>query len=403
MVAERAGTFYGRPMRRGDIYTIAGNGLGYSGDGGPASHAQMSTAFGIAVDSHANIIGTDLFNNLIRVVAGTTGMFFGVAMQAGDVYTVAGHGTAGFAGDGGPAVRAKLNQPWGVAVDSAGNLVFADSNNNRVRVIAAVAGTFYGQPMTAGDIYTIAGTGQGGFSGDGGPAASARLDMFPSAGIAIDGSGNILIIDAGSDRIRMIAGHSGDYYGQPVTAGDIYTVAGGGLSSYPGDGGPATSAILGVPLGVAVDGSGNLLIASGLRVRVVAAHSGTFYGQAMSTGDIYTIAGTDRGGDFGDGVPALKAAFGQPRSLAVDQSGNVLVVDSSTISKVRVIAENTGVFYGVPVTAGDIYTVAGDGTAGCSGDGGPATRAEIMPWSVALDQAGNLLIGATGTIREVTK
>ncbi len=299
-------------------------------------------------------------------------------------------------------MRAELNQPWGVVADSAGNLVFADSNNNRVRVVAAAVSTFYGRPMTAGNVYTIAGTGQSGFSGDGGPATSARLGTYYSTGIAMDGSGNVLIIDGGSGRIRMIAEHSGDYYGQPMTAGDIYTVAGGG-HSYPGDGGPATSASLGIPLGVAVDGSGGLLIASGLRVQVVAAQSGTFYGQAMSTGDIYTIAGTDRGGDFGDGVPAVKAAFGQPRSLAVDQSGNVLVVDSSSISKVRVIAENSGVFYGVPMIAGDIYTVAGDGTAGYSGDGGPATRAEISPWSVALDQAGDLLIGDSYTIREVAK
>jgi hypothetical protein len=388
-------------MSRGDIYTIAGNGLGYSGDGRSALTAQINDAFGLAVDGNGNIIETDLFINRVRVVAGATGTFYGVAMQAGDIYTVAGNGTAGFAGDGGPAVDARLNGPWGVAVDSAGNLVFPDSNNNRIRVVAASTGTFYGQAMTAGNIYSIAGTGQAGFSGDGGPAASASLETYYSAEIATDGSGNVLIVDGGNGRIRMIAEQSGDFYGQQMTAGDIYTVAGGG-SSFPGDGGPATSASLGILLGTTVDGAGNLLIASGTRVQVVAVQSGTFYGQAMSTGDIYTIAGSS-GGDSGDGGPAVNAHLGQPRGLAVDQSGNVIITDSSNAAKVRVIAATSGVFYGVSMTAGDIYTVAGVAPGGYSGDGGPATRAEISPLSVALDQAGNLLIGGQERIREVAK
>jgi hypothetical protein len=381
LVAERAGSFYGQAMRPGHIYTIAGNGngLNYSGDGRPALTAQLGAAFGLAVDGHQNIIETDLYTNRIRVVAGSTGTFYGMAMTAGDIYTVAGTGTAGFTGDGDPAVDAQLNEPWGVAV---------------------ATGSFYGMAMTAGDIYTIAGTGQPAFSGDGGPATDAGIGTYYSAGMAIDGNGNILIVDGGNHRIRMIAEQTGSFYGQQLTAGDIYTVAGGG-SSYPGDGGPATSASFGTILGITVDAAGNLLTATDNAVRVAATQSGTFYGQHMTAGDIYTIAG--RGADFGDGIPAVNARFGDARGPLVDQFGNVIVVESSNLCKVRVIAESSGVFYGIPMTAGDIYTVAGDGNPGYSGDGGPATEAELQPLSIALDQAGNLLIGGAVRLRKVTK
>ncbi len=127
-------------------------------------------------------------------------------MTAGDIYTVAGTGTQGFSGDGGPATSAGLAVPDSVAVDPAGNLVIADYGDNRVRAVAASAGTFYGQQMTAGDIYTIAGTGTQGFSGDGGPAASATL-YYPQ-GVAVDGSGNVLVTDSGNNRLRMITGSS---------------------------------------------------------------------------------------------------------------------------------------------------------------------------------------------------
>ena len=129
------------------------------------------------MDGAGNLLIADTGNNRVRVVAASTGTFYGQAMTAGDIYTVAGDGTGGFSGDGGPATSAELDYPAGVAVDGAGNLVIADTGNNRVRVVAASTGTFYGQAMTAGDIYTVAGDGTGGFSGDGGPATSAELDQ----------------------------------------------------------------------------------------------------------------------------------------------------------------------------------------------------------------------------------
>jgi DNA-binding beta-propeller fold protein YncE len=138
------------------------------------------------------------------VVAASTGSFYGQAMTAGDIYTVAGNGTQGFSGDGGPATSAELNHPFGVAADEAGNLVFTDLQNQRVRVVAASTGSFYGQAMTAGDIYTVAGNGRLGFSGDGGPATSAEL--LDPYGVAVDGAGNLLISDSVNNRIREVAG-----------------------------------------------------------------------------------------------------------------------------------------------------------------------------------------------------
>jgi NHL repeat len=135
-------------------------------------------------------------------VAPTTGTFYGKAMTAGNIYTVAGSGR--FLGDGGPATRARLRQPVGVAADGAGNLLIADTTNNRIRVVAHTTGSFYGQAMTAGDIYTVAGTDADGFSGDGGPATGAELSS--PYRVAADADGNLLIADTGSYRIRKVTG-----------------------------------------------------------------------------------------------------------------------------------------------------------------------------------------------------
>jgi len=158
-------------------------------------------AAALASVTAGNVLIADLFNNRIRVVAASTGTLYGQAMKAGHIYTVAGDGTAGFGGDGGPATGAELHWPYGVTVDGAGNLVLGDAGNNRVRVVAAKTGTFYGVPMTAGNIDTVAGTGITGFSGDGGPGVHAGLD-FPT-GIVATRAG-LLIAD--NRRVRMITG-----------------------------------------------------------------------------------------------------------------------------------------------------------------------------------------------------
>jgi len=162
----------------------------------------------VTVGAAGNVLIADSSNNRIRVVAGSNGTFYGIAMTAGRIYTIAGNGTAGFSGDGGPATSAEFNIPQSVAVDAAGNALIADTYNNRVRVVAASNGAFYGQAMTAGHSYTIAGNGGGGnlggFSGDGGPATGAELS-FP-AGAAVSAAGNVVVADLGNNRIRMVTG-----------------------------------------------------------------------------------------------------------------------------------------------------------------------------------------------------
>jgi len=394
VVAATTGTFYGRAMTAGDIYTVAGNGtFGFSGDGGPATSAELRYPQSVAVDGAGNLVITDTHNNQIRVVAAATGTFYGRAMTAGDIYTVAGGGRR--LGDGGPATSAQLSTPQGVTTDEAGNLVIADTFHERIRVVAEQTGTFYGQAMTAGDIYTVAGNGTQGSSGDGGPATSAELG--DPNDIVADGAGNLVIADTDNSRIRVIAASSGTFYGQAMTAGDIYTVAGTGIAGYTGNGGPATSAELDEPQGVTVDGPGNLVIADSMnnRVRVVAAGTGTFYGKAMTAGDIYSIAGNGTIEFSGNGGPATAAELLEPEGVAADGAGNVVMADTSN-NQIRVAAASTGTFYGQAMTAGDIYTVAGNGKRAFAGDGGPATSAALRsPYGIATDGAGDLLIADT--------
>jgi len=353
------------------------------------------------VDGAGNLLVVDRSNARIRVVAARTGRFYGQPMTAGDIYTVAGGGTR--LGDGGPATKAGLQDPTSVTPDGTGNLIIADANHNRIRVVAVRTGTFYGQPMTAGDIYTVAGNGGQGFGGDGGLATKAKLAIPFGAGL--DGAGNLLIADTFNYRLRVVAAATGTFYGQPMTAGHIYTVAGIGSASYSGDGGPATKAQLHQPSGVTVDRASNWVIADtgNNRIRVVAAATGTFYGQPMTAGDIYTVAGDGTEGFSGDGGPAIKAGLYQPGGVRVDRAGNLVIADTYD-NRIRVVAAATGTFYGQPMTAGDIYTVAGGGR-GRVEDGGPGTRARLLrPRGVAAGPAGSIVIADTdnGLIRTVT-
>jgi hypothetical protein len=244
---------------------------------------------------------------------------------------MAGTGTSGYSGDGGPATSAELSGPAQLALDSAGNVLIADQYDSVVRVVAVKSGTFYGQAMTAGDIYTIAGTGTSGYFGDGGPATSAELD--DPTGVTTDSAGNVVIADTHNQRIRVVAAHSGTYYGQAMTAGDIYTIAGNGVRGVTGNGTPAASAEFRYPGALTTDSAGNLIMAdtSNHRVRVIAARSATFYGRAMTAGDIYTIGG--------DHHPP---GVGYPQAVAVDPQGNVVIGDGGLV---RVLAANSGTFY----------------------------------------------------------
>jgi trimeric autotransporter adhesin len=386
--------------RTDGLTSIAGvRTFGFAPDGTRALSAQLGDTCGLAVDSSGNVIFADQTNNRVRVIPASSGTFYGQAMAAGQIYTVAGTGVLGFTGDGGPALGAELARPYDVVLDHTGNIVIDDRESDRIRVIAASNGTFYGQAMTAGDIYTIAGDLKPGYSGDGVPATSAELDL--PKGLAIDASGNIIIGDTVSNRVRVVAAATGRFYGVQMTAGDIYTVAGNGTSGFAGDGGSATSAALFEPCAVTVDGAGNLLIADTLhgRVRVVAATGGTFYGRRMTAGDIYTIAGDGQFGFNGDGGIATRASLADPSGVAVDSAGNLLIADYGS-DRVRAVAVRSGMFYGLRMIAGHIYTVAGTGFPSTTVNGALATGTQLPGYmTVKLDKLGNLLITSEGNAR----
>ncbi len=385
LVAARSGRFYGRTMRAGDIYRIAGNGKQFSGDGGPPTRAELHPC-AVAEDQVGNLVIGDCYyaDTRVQLVAAASGTRFGRKMTKGNIYTIAA------------GVRA-----LGVAVDRAGNVLVADGL--RVRVVAVRTGRFYGTKMTAGHLYTIAGDGSTFYSGEGGPAT--KTAMNPDA-VAVDRAGNVLAADFVNNRVWMVPAASGTFFGQPMKARHSYTIAGDGNYGFSGDGGPGRAAELYIFLGgVATDHAGNVLIADSRndRVRVVAAASGTFYGQPMTEGDIYTIAGSAQNSSLGDGGPATKASVA-PEALAVDSAGNVLIADAD--NRIRLVAAASETFYGQPATEGYIYTIAGNGRYGFYGDGGPATRAALGYFEsasgVAVGRAGNVLIATDLRVRSVS-
>ena len=388
VVAARPGTFYGQKMKAGYIYTIAGGIAGHVGNGVPALKSALAAAAGIAFDHTGNVVVAD--GGRARVIAVRPGRFYGQQMKAGYLYAIAGTsddwGSYRYSGDRGPATKASFSAS-AVAVDSAGNVLLGAVS--RVLAVAERTGSYYHRAMTAGDIYTIAGNGYTRYSGDGGPATSAELSPF---GVTWDRpAGLVAAADGVVGVVRVVPGRTGTYFGQRMTAGDIYTVAGNGRPGYSGDGGPGPAARL-EPDGVAADPVGNLLVADWHRIRVVAARSGTFYRQQMKAGYIYTIAGDGSGSYSGDGGPALAAGLGSARAVSTDRAGNVFVVSDQ---RVRMIVAKAGTYFGRTMTAGDIYTIAGNGSTGYTGIGGPATTAGIASWATAVDGAGNVLIADT--------
>jgi trimeric autotransporter adhesin len=399
-VAAAAGTLFEQPMDANDVYTVAGNGsAGFSGDGGPASESELDYPDGVALDPHGGLAISDFNNERVRYVPGGSGTFFGQPMSAGDLYTVAGDGHYAYTGDGEPATSASLSQTAQVSFDAAGDLVIADRFNHAVRFVPASSGTYFGQAMTANDVYTIAGDGTSGFAGDGKPATGAQLEE-PEAAV-LDPHGDLVIADAESERVRFVPASSGTFFGQAMSAGDIYTIAGDGTPGYNGDGIPATAAELNYPEAVVLGAHGGVVIAdeANRRIRYLAATSGTFFGQAMIAGDIYTIAGDGSSGAAGDGGPALSAAISDPEDVALDAAGDIAIADGED-SRVRFIPANSGSFFGQAMTAGDIYTIAGTGVAGFSGDGRLGTAAMLdFPSSVTFDAAGDVVFADGGNDR----
>jgi sugar lactone lactonase YvrE len=323
------------------ISTVAGTGTaGYNGDNILATAAEINFAITVIVDKSDNLYIADSANNRIRRVDSTTQI----------ITTVAGDGTAGFKGDGGPATNAEVSFPNGVTEDASQNLYIVDTGNNRVRLVSA----------QTKKIKTIVGTGVGGFKGDGGPATKAEIT--DSSGGYIDASGNLLIADSGNQRVRIVN-----------KKGIINTLAGGGNA---GDGGKATDALLSYPTSLAFDKSGDMYVGE----------AGTPVVRKVNTSDtITTFAGTGSEGFSGDGGLATKAQFWLINGVAVDGSGNLFIADYVNL-RVRRVDHATH----------KVSTYAGNGMS-CSappcGDGGPATKANLSSvFSVAVDKNGNLYI-----------
>jgi len=281
---------------------------------------------------------SDHNNNVIRKIAST-----------GIITTIAGTGVAGFSGDGGAAVSATLNQPYGVALDDLGNLYFVDCLNQRIRKID-----------TAGIITTIAGTGTAGFNGDGIAATSAEING--SAYVSVDRNRNVYISDGVNLRIRKID-----------TMGTISTYAGSGYSGYTGDGGAATLATIGWPGGVSTDTFGNLYFCD---------FGNNCIRKVNASGIMSTIAGNGTEGYAGDGGPAASALLNQPEALNVDDSGNIFIADSHN-NVIRKIEKSSGI----------ITTIAGNGVQGYGGDGALATDGELnTPDGVCVVVLGNVYV-----------
>ena len=333
----------------GNITTVAGDGAsGYGGDGGPATSAQLNAPRGVAVDGDGNIYIADVNNRRVRKVTASTGV----------ISTVAGTGTSGSDGDGGPATAAQLNTPWDVALDGDGNIYIADRLSKRVRKVT----------VSTGVISTVAGGGTGAYATSG-PATSANIGIL--TGVAVDSDGNIYIAMQQSRVFKVT-----------VSTGMISLAAGTGAHSYSGDGGLATAATLQFPFGVAVDSSNNIYIADTInnRIRKVTA----------STGFISTVAGSSATpGDSGDGGLATAATMYYPQgSVAVDSSGNLYIADTLN-GRVRKVD-----------TSGNISTFAGRLKSDPSGDGGAATAAQLnIPYGVAVDSNDNLYLSDAGNNR----
>ncbi|MEO7555402.1 MAG: FG-GAP-like repeat-containing protein, partial [Acidimicrobiales bacterium] len=272
----------------GVISTVAGNGIGaFSGDGGPATDAQLMDPNGIAVDLAGNIYIADSSGRVRKVSAAT-----------GIISTIAGNGTFGSSGDGGPATSATVRCiPGGLAVDGGGNVYIADYSA-RVRKVSAATGI----------ISTIAGNGSPGYSGDGGPATDAQLSV--GGGLAVSESGDVFLAEAGNRRVRKVA----------VATGIVSTIAGDGTVGPSGDGGLATSAQLVEPYGVNVDNAGNVYFSDRNRVRKVAL-----------TGIISTFAGNGTVNYSGDGGPATSGGLSSPARVAADAAGNVYISDEGRV------------------------------------------------------------------------
>ena len=345
------------PQQSWTITTAVGIGeKGYAGDGGPAPQALLNGPFDVGFDLQGNLYFSDTFNHCIRRVDARTNV----------ITTCAGCGEAGYSGDGGPATRARFNEPYGIAVDNAGNIYVADRHNHCVRRVDGASGI----------VTTLAGNGSSGFAGDGAPAS--RAGMVEPNGLAFDPPQNRLFIaDVADHRVRVV----------DLASGTIQTFAGTGEPAHSGDGRLATVAgIFGArAVKVAADGTVYILERQGSTLRAVDPRSGI----------ITTVAGTGERGYRGDDGPALAAVFDAPKELAIDREGNLLVVDTEN----HVIRR-------IDLRTLTVATIVGSSRQGGDGDGGAARAAALdRPHGAAVAADGSIYIGDTNNhrIRKVAK
>lgn len=343
------GTAFSAP---GDITTVAGTTQGDSGDGGFAVNAQFNAPRGIVCMSDGDLLISDSGNSRLRRLTGD-----------GYIYPAAGDGMNGFVNNV-PVLQGRMNLPIGLAVDSQEFVVIADVENNRLRFISP----------QFGQLRTLAGTGAGGFSGDGGDGLSAQF-QFPTD-LEVDSANALFVADAGNHVIRKI-----------TIFNTVSSVAGmGGSSGLGGDGGAATSAQLNRPNALLLDEENRRLYISDAdnhRIRVL-----IFDSDALTTGTIETFAGTTQGYS-GDGGLATLAQLNEPQGLAMDAAGNLYISERNN-NVVRKVDRKTGI----------ISTVVGNGSEALAGDGGPAADASLaLPGIIKFDDEGNLFICDIGNHR----
>jgi DNA-binding beta-propeller fold protein YncE len=328
------------------ITTAVGSGeRGFAGDGGPAERARLSGPFDVGFDADGDLYFSDTFNHRIRRVDARTGI----------ITTCAGTGEAGYSGDGGPATHARLNEPYGIAIDRAANLYIADRHNHCVRRVDGASGV----------ITTLAGNGSAEFSGDGGPASRAGL-VEPN-GLALDPAhARLFIADVADHRVRVV----------DLATGMISTFAGTGEARHSGDGRPATAA--------GVFGARAVKVSADGRVYILERQGSSLRAVDPRTGIISTVAGTGARGYSGDGGPARDAVFDAPKELALDPGGDILIVDTENHAIRRIYAAN-----------GFVETIAG-GRKSSEGDGGPALAAGLgRPHGAVVGPDGSIYIGDT--------